>query len=83
MLTLCLEAKTWKSSASPMEGKESRSSKTVLLFSRMAKAIFFVAHFVCGHSIIRGEAMEKFHLVGIKGTGMSALAGILHDLGTV
>ena len=25
--------------------------------------------------------MEKFHLVGIKGTGMSALAGILHDLG--
>lgn len=25
--------------------------------------------------------MEKFHLIGIKGTGMSALAGILKDLG--
>lgn len=25
--------------------------------------------------------MEKFHLIGIKGTGMSALAAILHDLG--
>ena len=27
--------------------------------------------------------MEKFHLIGIKGTGMSALAGILKDLGHV
>ena len=25
--------------------------------------------------------MEKFHLIGVKGTGMSALAGILKDLG--
>ena len=25
--------------------------------------------------------MEKFHLIGIKGTGMSALASILKDLG--
>ncbi|MDD3999810.1 MAG: Mur ligase domain-containing protein, partial [Bacilli bacterium] len=25
--------------------------------------------------------MERFHLIGIKGTGMSALAGILKDLG--